>query len=157
MNLEEFTALVLEDTNKFEQLTHIQLTDDDLRITSMNRFASLERSLGRQLTGEEYRQLLQTSQPHLAMERELLQRPLTLEERIEHEELALSPYRDLLLTTGSIADKSIADHLESQNIKPTRTQLDDVGDTAALMLNRFTMLHANRSSVVVPSWSISTR
>ena len=151
MNLEESTALFLEDINKFERLTRIQLTDDDLRIICMNRFASLERSLGRQLTGRECRQLLQTSLPHVAIERDLLQRPLTLEDRIKHKELALSPYRDFLLTTASIADDSVAGYLERQNIKPTKTQLDDVGDTGTLMLDRFTLFSSNRSFVVVPS------
>ena len=111
----------------------------------MNRFASLERSLGRQLTGEEYRQLLQTSQPEVAIERDLLQRPLTLDERIEHEELALSPYRDLLLTNATISDETVAGYLESQNIKPTRTQLTDGSETIALILDRFTMFLSNRS------------
>ena len=113
MTLDEFTALVVEDISKFEDLTHIQLTADDLRIISMNRFASLERSLDRSLTGEEYRQLLQTRAPHLVIERDLLRRPLTLEERIELEELTMSPSRDLLST-------------DRQRIQPTRTQLDDV-------------------------------
>lgn len=87
MTLEEWTALVVEDIPKFEQLTRLQLNDDDLRILSMNRFASLARSLARSMTDSEYRHLLQTDSPLDYIEQELLKRPLTEEERIEQEEL----------------------------------------------------------------------
>lgn len=87
MTSDELTALVLEDIPKFERMTKIHLTENDLRIISMNRFASLERSLTRQLTESEYRHLLQTDSPIYYIEEEILKRPLTQEERIEQEEL----------------------------------------------------------------------
>jgi hypothetical protein len=87
MNLEEFTAFVSEDIERFEQLTNVRLTEDDLRIISMNRFESIERSMTRHLTESEYRHLLQTNLVFDYIEQELLKRPLTTEERIEQEEL----------------------------------------------------------------------
>jgi len=83
----ELSALVLEDIPQFEQITNVHLTEDDLRIISMNRFASLEQSLTRQLTESEYRHLLQTNSPIDYIEQEILKRPLTKEERVEQDEL----------------------------------------------------------------------
>ena len=108
MNPEEMTALILEDASKFEQLTNIHLTEDDLRIISMNRFASLERSMNRLLTESEYSHLLQTNPPFDYIEQELLKRSLSPEERIEQEEL--------------FAIKN----LEKQNIELTHAQLNQV-------------------------------
>jgi hypothetical protein len=118
MNLEEFTALVLEDIPKFEQLTNLHLTEDDLRIISMNRFASLERSMNRSLTESEYRHLLKTELPFDYIEQELLKRPLTTEERIEQEEL--------IDDKTSISYGKIRENLKQKNIKLTRVQLEKV-------------------------------
>ncbi len=128
MNLEEFTALVLEDIPKFEQITNLHLTEDDLRILSMNRFASLERSITRHLTESEYRHLLQTNLPFDYIEQELLQRPLTTEERIEQEELSLLPYQELFDDRTSISYGKITKDLEQKNIKLTRAQLEQVNE-----------------------------
>jgi hypothetical protein len=124
MNLEEFTALVLENIPKFEQLTNLHLTEDDLRIISMNRFASLEQSINRSLTESEYRHLLKTELPFDYIEQELLERPLTTEERIEQEELTLLPYQELL----DDKNEKIRENLEQQNIKLNRLQLEKVNE-----------------------------
>jgi hypothetical protein len=137
MTLEEFTALVLEDIPKFEQLTGLQLTENDLRIITMNRFASLERSLTRPLTESEYRYLLQTDSPFDYIEQELLKRSLTTEERIEHEELTLLPYQELVHDKTSITYGKVAESLEKQNIKLTHAQLEQV---KALLMNLIIVL-----------------
>jgi hypothetical protein len=124
MNLEEFTALVLENIPKFEQLTNLHLTEDDLRIISMNRFASLEQSINRSLTESEYRHLLKTELSFDYIEQELLERPLTTEERIEQEELTLLPYQELL----DDKNEKIRENLEQQNIKLNRLQLEKVNE-----------------------------
>jgi hypothetical protein len=123
MNLEEFTALVLEDIPKFEQLTNLHLTEDDLRIISMNRFALLERSMNRSLTESEYRHLLQTELPFDYIERELLKRPLTTEERIEQEELILLPYQELFDNKTSVSYGKIR-----LSLKLNRVQLEKVNE-----------------------------
>jgi hypothetical protein len=137
MTLEEFTALVLEDIPKFERLTGLQLTENDLRIITMNRFASLERSLTRPLTESEYRYLLQTDSPFDYIEQELLKRSLTTEERIEHEELTLLPYQELVHDKTSITYGKVAESLEKQNIKLTHAQLEQV---KALLMNLIIVL-----------------
>lgn len=123
MNLEEFTALVLEDIPKFEQLTYLHLTEDDLRIISMNRFASLEQAITRPLNEFEYRHLLQTNLPFEYIQEKLLKRSLTSEERLEYEELALLPYQELVEDKTSM---SYGEILEKQNIKLTHKQLEQV-------------------------------
>jgi len=128
MNLEEFTAFVLEDIQKFEQLTSIDLTIDDLRIISMNRFASLERSMTRYLTESEYRSLLETNLPLDYIEQELLKRPLTTDEQIEQEELTFLPYQEVLTNKISIPYGKITENLQQQNIKLTHTQLEQVNE-----------------------------
>lgn len=126
MNLEEFTALVLEDISKFEQFTNLHLTEDDLRIISMNRFSSFERILSRPLTELEYRHLLETSVPFDYIEQKLLQRPLTSEEHLEYEELSLLPYQELVEDKTMISYGKILENLEQQNIKLTHSQLEQV-------------------------------
>jgi hypothetical protein len=92
----------------------------------MNRFASLERSLTHSLTESEYRYLLQTDSPFDYIEQELLKRLLTAEERIEHEELSLLPYQELVRDKTSIFYGKVAESLEKQNIKLTHAQLEQV-------------------------------
>lgn len=120
MTLQEWTALVLEDIPKFERLTNLQLTDDDLRIISMNRFASLERSLARPMTDSEYRHLLQTDSPLDYIEEELLKRPLTTDERMEQEELTFALYQT------PTSDGKMAKILAKENLELTHTQLEHV-------------------------------
>ena len=88
MTVEESRALILEEIPKFEDLTNLILTETDLRIVSMERFASIERRMDRSLLTSEYRHLLQTELPIDYIERELLRRPLTIDERHEQEEFA---------------------------------------------------------------------
>lgn len=120
MTLEEWTALVLEDIPRFEQLTDLQLTEDDLRIISMDRFASLERLLARPMTDSEYRHLLQTDSPLDYIEQELLKRSLTTEEHIEQEDLAFAPYESFA------SDGKVAKALVKQHIELTHAQLEQV-------------------------------
>jgi hypothetical protein len=134
MNLEEFTALVVEDISKFEQLTNLHLTEDDLRIISMNRFASLERSITRPFTESEYRHVLQTNLPFEYIEQELLERSLTIEERLEQEELTSLPYQELVDDRISISSGKIIKSLEQQNIKPTRAQLEQVNEFIGVLI-----------------------
>lgn len=95
MTLEESSALVLEDIPEFEHLTNLSLTETDLRILSMERFASIERRMDRSLLTSEYRHLLQTDLPIDYIERDLLRRPLTIDERHEQEEFASLRHEDL--------------------------------------------------------------
>ncbi len=134
MNLEEFTALVVEDISKFEQLTNLHLTEDDLRIISMNRFASLERSITRPFTESEYRHVLQTNLPFEYVEQELLKRSLTIEERLEQEELISLPYQELIDDRTFLFSGKIIESLEQQNIKPTRAQLEQVNEFIGVLI-----------------------
>jgi hypothetical protein len=126
MNSEELTALVLEDIPKFEQLTNIHLTEDDLRIISMNRFASLEQSMARHLTESEYRHLLEKILAFDYIEQELLKRPLTKEERIEQEELTLLPYEELF------------PNQTYRKVKLTHAQIDQVNK---LLVNNYSFYY----------------
>ena len=128
MNLEEMTALVLEDIPRFEKLTNIHLTEDDIRIISMNRFGSIERSLNRNLTESEYRYLLENYLPFNYVEEQLLKRSLTREERIEQEELTFLSYHELFPDNTSVDVRNLMNNLEQQNIKLTRLQLEQVNN-----------------------------
>lgn len=136
MTLEERTALVLEDIAKFERLTDLQLTEDDLRIISMNRFASLERSLTRRITEPEYRHLLQTDLPLTYIEQELLKRSLTTEERTEQEELTFLPYRELLPGEASASSDRVTKNPAKQSIELTHAQQEQVKSSFAILLFR---------------------
>ncbi|CAF3690242.1 unnamed protein product [Rotaria sordida] len=143
MNLEELTALVLEDIQKFEQLTNIHLTTDDLRIISMNRFSSLEQSITRQLTESEYRYLLENHLSFDYIEQKVLKRPLTVEERIEQEELTLQPYQELFTDKTSILSRKFIDNLkQQQNIKLTHTQLEQILQYRAQLVDQYDIIHS---------------
>jgi hypothetical protein len=92
LTFDEFNALVREDIEQFELLTGMHLTRTDLRILSMDRYTSLERTIGRPLSTVEYRQLLRqvTSQSLDFIEREILCRSLTIDERCEYDEFVRS-------------------------------------------------------------------
>ena len=103
MTFEESSALIREDVQKFEQMTNLSLTETDLRILSMERFASIERRMSRSLLPSEYRHLLQTNLPVDYIERELLQRPLHTDEQedfalLRDEHVATDPSTRLPLT-----------------------------------------------------------
>ncbi|CAF4593065.1 unnamed protein product [Rotaria sp. Silwood2] len=147
MNLEELTALVLEDIRKFEQFTNIHLTENDLRIISMNRFSSLEQSINRQLTESEYRYLLQNHLSFDYIEQKLLQRPLTIEERIEQEELTLQPYQEYFTDKTSILSRKFIDNLEQQNIKLTHIQLEQILQYRAQLVDQYDIIHSISPSI----------
>lgn len=134
-------ALVLENIESFEQTTKIRLSIDDLRIISMNRFSSLERSMNHVLTEFEYRYLLQHHLPLDHIEQELLKRPLTLEERIEQQELTLLPYQKLLPDEVPISSEGIVKSLEEQNITLSQAQLEQVNLKACFLY--YTILCGN--------------
>ncbi|CAF3800448.1 unnamed protein product, partial [Adineta steineri] len=143
MNLEEFTAFVLEDISKFEQLTNIHLTEDDLRIISMNRFASIERLIMRRLTEAEYRYLLQTNSPFDYIEKELLKRPLTTDEHTEQEELTILLYQDVC----PVFNGKILDSLEQQNIKLTHIQLEQILRRRAELVDDYDIIYSITPSI----------
>ncbi|CAF4805570.1 unnamed protein product [Rotaria sp. Silwood1] len=148
MNLEELTALIFEDISKFEKLTNLYLTEIDLRIISMNRFSSLEQSLNRQLTEFEYRYLLQNNLSYDYIEQKLLQRSLTIEERIEQEELTLQSYQQLFPNNNiSILSQNFIDILEQENIKLTHKQLEQILQYRAQLIDQYDIIHSISSLI----------
>ncbi|CAF4469209.1 unnamed protein product, partial [Rotaria sp. Silwood2] len=135
------------DIRKFEQFTNIHLTENDLRIISMNRFSSLEQSINRQLTESEYRYLLQNHLSFDYIEQKLLQRPLTIEERIEQEELTLQPYQEYFTDKTSILSRKFIDNLEQQNIKLTHIQLEQILQYRAQLVDQYDIIHSISPSI----------
>ncbi|UJR22823.1 hypothetical protein I4U23_025853 [Adineta vaga] len=143
MNLDEYTAIVFENVAQFEQLTNLHLTEDDLHVISMNRFTSLERVMNRHLTESEYRRLLLTNTSFEYIEKELLGRSMTIDERTEQEELAFLPYQEVFsITLGNVWES-----LQQQNITPNYAQLEEILRRRAELVDQYEIMHSISPSI----------
>ncbi|CAF0929272.1 unnamed protein product, partial [Didymodactylos carnosus] len=149
LTTDEYLSVVCEDIEQVEMLTKLKLNINDLRIITMDRFHNvIEHALSTyQLNESEIRTFLNVVDKEHYIEQHLLKRNLSLDEKIELEELSVLPYYQLFeehfyQVKRDILQGKVIQTLDNFKIIPTHEQLQKVLEQRAEIVDQYDVISA---------------